>query len=1166
MISPQDVVAEFECDHKVQLAAAAQAGNLTWREEPDPTLDLLREQGLAHERARLDALRASTRVVVLGAPAHSVDAYSAAWRATAAAMDDEADAIYQATLFTGDFVGFADFLLLARDETGAVIRDDAGRAVYDPVDTKSARSAKRAAVLQVASYADALTRLGRPAPQRIHLWLAGTVDWSARADHFTALAARLREQVTERVMTAGPMPTPDWAAPREACARCRFAGLCEAGRRRDRDLSLVQGIRSSTRQRLVDAGLPTIDMLATAPGNSRPTTVSGDTFERLRAQAALQIAGEQAGRVLFEVVDPRVLASLPARTPGDLWFDMEGDPYAPGPAGLEYMFGYGFLHGGGFDFATTEASDAATERLAFEAFIDLVMDRWAEHPGMHVYHYADYERRTLQRLAQQHGTRELEVDRILQGGVLIDLYRVVQRALRFSTESLSLKDIEGVYGVTHKGEDVSTAMDSVLQYERVIALRAEGRHAEAETVLQQIRSYNALDCESTMLLDDWLRTLTPGAVHDAPTGPPVLAGTGGDRAEGDGAGGDGPDGSSDPHATLITALQQDLPVDAAARTEVEQARALLAAALQYHPRERRPAWWQLFELIKAEPEELQAASDVLTIDRVEVSDWHTPPRARKERRDVTVSNDREDPRTILDAGGQAFLLYDEAPFGMARPADAARGYHPATVHSVGEDSVLLTEVAGRDGETWVEAPIAVLPGPPVNTDPIRNAIAAAAAGVVPSQEDGPWVFPHAAWADLLLARPPRTGSGRLPNTGDAIVDICDALQDSDDSYVAVQGPPGTGKTYVGSRAVAQLAALGWRIGVVAQSHAVVDNFLEAVHDADARVPVGKEPQGGRPGTAPWHVDGKIDAWAARQRGGWVIGGTAWVFSRAAVRALDLDLLVIDEAGQFALANAIACAATARRVLLLGDPQQLPQVSQAAHPEAIEQSVLERVIGGHATMPADRGYFLAETYRMHPALTRAVSRLQYEGRLGAAPVTAQRRLDGITPGVVPVPVPHGDNTTSSPQEAQAVARLVRDLVGRTWVGASHDRVHAPRPLTLDDVIIVAAYNAQVRLLRRVLADAGFDGIQVGTVDKFQGREEAVVIVSMATSSAEESPRGIEFLLSPNRLNVAISRAQWASFVVHSPALLDATPPSVEGLARLGGFLTLLEPPDHGGEAA
>jgi uncharacterized protein len=1149
IVSPQDMVAEFECTHKVALNAAVSSGSLEMVESADLGLELLRDQGLAHEQARLAELISQSEVLQLQVPARSPQAYQQAWQEVVSAMDAEVEAIYQATLYMGDFLGFADFLILGRDEHGAILRDLEGTAIYEPVDTKSARVAKRGAVLQVAAYAEALSRLGRPSPRSVHLWLAGEDDWSASAEPLIALARRLRIRVTERLPDLGAVPIPDWAAPREACARCKFAEFCDSGRHRDRDVSMIQGIRSITRTHLVEAGLTTIDAVAASQPADRPTLISIDTFENLRAQSALQVEGERQGKILHEVTEPRVLIGLPARSPGDIWFDMEGDPYAPGPAGLEYMFGFAFMRDSEFMFETFEAHDTVTEKIAFEAFIDEVMRRWEKHPEMHVYHYADYERRTLQRLAQQHGTRELEVDRILRAGVLIDLYSIVRQSMRFSTESLSLKYIEGAYGVSHGGEEVSTAMDSVIQYERVVGLRALGFEQEAGVIMDQIRSYNKLDCESTMKLDHWLRALITAESSGSTEFIEINAETAVDLEQ--------EFAVTDPHQEILEALLNDLPTDPHDRTDNEQARALHAAALSFHQREVRPAWWQLFELIKAEPEDLQRASNVLIADRVETDGWGKPPRARKMRRDLTLVSDFDDPRGILDPGSDAFLLYERAPDGMASPSDSTRGYHRASVSAVSETSAQVTERAGVGETIWLETPIAVLPGPPFNTDSIRGAIADAARSIQPTTLIKEWVFPEAAWADLLLARPPRTLMGTLPSTRDTVDDLCKALKESADSYIAVQGPPGTGKTFVGSRTVARLANEGWRIGVVAQSHAVVDNFLQAVNQADPTVSIGKEPSAGKPNSEPWCITGKLDAWALAQTGGYIIGGTAWTLARSSVQALALDLLVIDEAGQFALANAVASARAARTVLLLGDPQQLPQVSQATHPEAMEKSVLEHIIGLHATIPTDRGYFLDVTYRMHPRLTRAVSDLQYEGLLHAAPVTRMRHLDGVQPGVTAVPVPHTENTTSSPEEAAVVLDLVRQLIGITWVGARNDQAENPRPLTTRDIIIVAAYNAQVRLIRRILTDAGFDEIQVGTVDKFQGREEVVVIVSMATSSASDLPRGIEFLLSPNRLNVAISRAQWACLLVHSPALLDASPSSISGMQRLGGFVQLID---------
>lgn len=1150
VVSPQDIVSEFECSHRVALNAARLMGQLEFQEEEDPALELLKRKGIEHEQQRLRQLGDGLRIKRLGATGPSDNSYQSAWAATVHAMDDEYDVIYQATLFTGDFVGIADFLVIERDEDGGICRDSRGLAVYNPVDAKSARSAKRAAVLQVGAYADALERLGRPRPSKIHLWLAGEQDWEAAADAFVAVARLYREIVQSRFSSLGSGPEPLWVALRESCARCRN-GRCECAqcvetRRSDRDISLVQGIHATTRVRLIDGGLPTIDALAQASSEQRPARVAEETFERLRAQAAIQVRGEGQTVPLYEVVNPGELTLLPPRSPGDIWFDMESDPFASGPAGLEYMFGFGYLTGGEFDFATFEAHDAAQERTAFEDFVDEVMRRRDAYPGMHVYHYANYERTALQNLAQQHGTREMEIDLLLKEGRLVDLYRVIQRALRFSTESLSLKDIEAVYGVTHSGEDVSTAMDSVIQYEAYVALISDGKRDDADLVLDKIRSYNRLDCESTMRLDTWLRTLDQSSAPLA-------------RDDSFNDDRDQTAESTDPHHDLVLALEAGLPPDPEQRSWQDRGRALLSSALQYHTRERRPAWWELFELIKAEPDELERASDVLLVSEATAGDWFKTPRMRKHRRDIELRSQDDDPRLVLQETAEVFLLYDSALEGMAQPSDSLRGYNSADTTQLTATSVEVTEVAGKDDSTWNDVPFAVLPGRPVSAKPIQDAVSIAAQSVLPENNNGEWRFPDSAWVDLLLSRPPRTTSESLPATGSPIDDICTALQEARSSYVAVQGPPGTGKTFIGARAVARLALQGWRIGVVAQSHAVVDNFLQAVHTFDGSVELGKEPPRKTQADRPWHITSKLDAWALDRPRGYVIGGTAWTFSRTSVRNLQLDLLVIDEAGQFALPNAIACSLAANNVLLLGDPQQLPQVSQAAHPEGIGQSVLEHLISGHATMPSDRGYFLDHTYRMHPEITRAVSHLQYESRLGSAPVTRLRSLEGIPPGIIPTPVGHHDNTTSSPEEALQVVETIRSLLGRAWTDARDNQQQPPRALEAADIIVVAAYNAQVRLIKHQLENAHLGSVAVGTVDKFQGKEAPVVIVSMATSSAEDLPRGLDFLLSPNRLNVAISRAEWASFIIYSPDLLTAQPASVEGLRRLGQFVDLITGP-------
>jgi superfamily I DNA and/or RNA helicase len=382
----------------------------------------------------------------------------------------------------------------------------------------------------------------------------------------------------------------------------------------------------------------------------------------------------------------------------------------------------------------------------------------------------------------------------------------------------------------------------------------------------------------------------------------------------------------------------------------------------------------------------------------------------------------------------------------------------------------------------------------------------------------------------------------------------DALLALDHSYLAVQGPPGTGKTWNGARVIADLVHHhGWRVGVVAQSHATVENMLSAVVEAglDATL-VGKKPRiGAESENTTWTKLTDTTLGEFTNRPGFVVGGTAWLFSNATrIPRETLDLLVIDEAGQYSLAATIAASVSASRLLLLGDPQQLPQVSQGAHPEPVDVSALGWLSAGHDVLPPAFGFFLDVSHRMHPAVCAPVSQLSYEGRLHSIP--SDRVLAGVAPGLHPVPVVASDNSTSSPEEADVVLAIVRDVVGRAWTSAG-----TTAPLAPENVIVVAPYNAQVQLLREVLDAAGFHTVPVGTVDKFQGREAAVSIVSLAASSAADVPRGLEFLLLANRLNVAISRAQWAAWLVYSPEITEALPTSVDSLAQLSAFITLVD---------
>lgn len=436
---------------------------------------------------------------------------------------------------------------------------------------------------------------------------------------------------------------------------------------------------------------------------------------------------------------------------------------------------------------------------------------------------------------------------------------------------------------------------------------------------------------------------------------------------------------------------------------------------------------------------------------------------------------------------------------------------------------------------------------------------------------------ESASADLLFRRAPRLkkSASNAKNTenlprevdfpGSALptVDaVHAAVRALDHSYVAVQGPPGAGKTFLASHVIARLVAEGAKVGVVAQSHAVIENLMVACcarEGFDVSRAVRLRGKSVTP-DAPWAEvsDSELTELIAGA-GGLLFGGTVWDYvSERRVPAGSLDVLVVDEAGQFSLTNTVAAARAARSVLLLGDPQQLPQVSTGVHPYPVDVSALGWLSNGAAALNPRFGYFLGESWRMDSALCERVSWLSYDGALASAAATAGRTLQGVAPGVVSYPVEHVGCSVRSVQEAQAVVDCVRELLGREWVPAAGAE---PRPLAAEDCIVVAAYNAQVDCVREALiaaglADSSGAGVRVGTVDKFQGQEAAVVLVSLA-SSRVDSGRGAGFVLSPNRLNVAVSRGQWRAVLVHSPLVARSVPQDVEEVLALSGFAGLVE---------
>jgi predicted RecB family nuclease len=1063
-------------------------------------------KGDEHERDYLESLRADDREVVeIPQPSRNdPKQLIAAADRTAMAMQEGAEVIYQATFFQDRLRGHADFLFRRDDRPSAL-----GDWSYEVADTKLARRAKPYYIFQLCFYSELLQHLqGGAPPEHIHVILGTGEQHTYRLAEFSAYFRHIRDRFLAKLGAGVPDTYPD---PVEHCAICQWRERCDKKRIADDHLSLVAHITSLQIGRLNDAGIWTLAELAALPGDMAIPRVRGEMLHKLHDQASLQLRGRESGGPLLRYLPPepgRGFHRLPPPSEGDVFFDMEGDPFFD--QGLEYLFGVVTLADGEPRFTPFWGRDRAEEKRAFEDFIDFVVSRRERFPDLHVYHYAHYEPTALKRLAGAHGTREEELDDLLRNHVFVDLYKGVKEGMRISQPGYGLKKVEAFY-MGERETAVTDGNDSVIEFERWLE---EGD----DSILQAIAEYNRDDCVSTLKLREWLLEQRDAAAAEYGAEIAWEEPTVGERSE----------ERVEIHretAELADRLLEGVPADREEASEEQRNRALLAYLLQYHRREERPVWWMFFSRIDAEPDDLIDDADCVA---------------------GLTEDEESEPRPVKRSIAYRLRFpTQETKVGPGSYKDQRTGRDGGTVIEIDRPGGWLDLKRGPrfDG---VSLPGALIPGGPYDTQGQQTALRSLASEVLANGFDGDG--PYRAARDILLRYPPRLRGrerGEPLQAGSLDIEEMKAIVHAlDSTCLFIQGPPGSGKTWRGARLIVDLIDRGNRVGVAANSHKAIHKLLDEIEQVAEED--GVELHGLKKATssnAESRFESKLDEelignttkdTVAANPDVKLVGGMAWHFCNEIVRdQAPLDYLFIDEAGQVSLADALAMSTAARNIVLLGDPQQLPQVIQGAHPNNAATSVLEHLLGDRQTIPPEEGLFLDRSFRMHPDVCAFVSEIMYEGRLHSAEECAAQFIDcdgELTgTGLRWIPVEHQGNSQESPEEAQRIAELMEALRDGNWTGSNG----ISAPIGHDDILVVAPYNAQVRCLTEALPA----GTRVGTVDKFQGQEAAVVIFSMATSSSAELPRNLEFLFSRNRLNVAISRARCLAAIVASPDLLE-----------------------------
>ena len=1101
ILSPSDLNGFLACRHLTELDRLVAAGKLDRPVGDRAEAAVLSRRGEEHERRELARLEGEgLEVVRVPPPGPGPEALAAAEAVTVDAMRAGAEVIYQASFFDGRWRGCADFLRRVAAPTGL------GGWGYEVADAKLARRATSDALLQLCNYSEHVARIQGCWPRRMEVVTGdGDRQWVPVVDvlsYYRAAKRRLEDAVD------GP-PLELYPDPVAHCGRCPWGSECSRRRRDDDHLSLVAGMRSDSRVKLGRSGVTTVAQLATHPVGVPVRGMGQATLERLIHQARLQLRQRADGQVHYEVLpaggEMRGLALLPPPSPGDLFFDIEGDPWH-GSGGLEYLWGVVGRAAAGEPSAYTAlwAHDPHSEKAAFEAFVDRVMAGLEADPGMHVYHYAPYEVTALRKLMGRYASREAEVDRLLRGEVLVDLYRVVRHGVRISQEGYGLKKLEPLFLGSRQG-DITDGGSSIVAYERWL-------ETGDASILESLRAYNEIDCRATEALRDWLEQRRLELAARAGQEPPRPARRDGvpsaALAEAEAA-----------TESLAARLVAGVPDDPDRRSPEASAAWLLAQLLAWHRREAKPEWWAWYDRLVRSDEEL-------------LDDHHSVAFLRAEGPVAQVARSTVH-RYRHPVQEHALSVGDH-------PIDPATGSPAGEVWAVDVVSGTIDLKRGRSSPA--PHPSALVPQPPFDTLVLRRAVARVAAAVA---EHGIGAgAPYRAVTDLLAGRPPavaghaaghplrREGEEPLAAARRIVPRLAGGC-------LPVQGPPGSGKTFAGAALVVDAVRRGQRVGVTGPSHKAITNLVEAVCRRSKAVglPVRvlqcspEESRASADQVGPVAAGDVEQALAVSDAD--VVAGTSWLFAREEL-AGSLDLLVVDEAGQSSLANVVAVAGSARDMVLLGDPQQLGQPSRGVHPTGAEASALGHVLGERSTVPPSRGLFLHRSFRMHPDICRFVSEMAYDGQL-EADASCEKQLVGEGPllagaGLRWLPGAHHGNRIRSEEEVAAVVAAVSALLGRPFT----DHHGEQRPLAVDDVLVIAPFNAHVARLAAALPA----GARVGTVERFQGQEAPVVVYSMAASSADDAGRGIDFLCSLNRLNVAVSRARALAVLVCSPALLES----------------------------
>ncbi len=1122
--------------------------------DQDAMMELLADKGNNHENTFLAELKnqfGNDNVFEINTENRDLAA-----KKTKTAMHKGYPVIFQAYLQRDGFAGFADFLI-KRDGCSEL-----GDYYYEAWDTKLSRTTRPYFLVQLCCYSWMLEKIQGIIPEETVVVLGNQQQDRYRIAAYYSYFTNLKTGFLnfQQKFTGNFSKRPDPAFEKEYG---RWSSYAEQLLKQSDSLALVANMRKSQIKKLLNAGIHTMSELADSEITSIKS-MAPETFNKLKDQAEIQCRSRGQDKPEYQIIQSdngKGLSALPPASELDIYFDIEGHSIIDG--GLEYLWGVSYKdkcapQGNHYAFKDWWGHNQVQEKQAFEDFIDWSYQRWQQDPGMHIYHYASYEVTAMRKLSIRYETRQEQVAELLRNGVMVDLYKIVKNGLLIGEPKYSIKNVEHLYR-GKRDTDVANGADSMVFYENwrdrggldewcLKNHGYQGWRADPDNfdwnqwpVLKDIRDYNIDDCESTLELADWLRVQqqSSGITYSPAVSDETNEAKKTDRQI-----------TSAEKKQALLEWQKLLHgrYDSDDSLKQDRIASLLNALLGFYNRERKPKAWAYFE--RMEKTEDQLFDDDMVI------------------LNMTIKSINETDGMIRCSG-----IYDSAQpirkdkFSSATIADS--DLKIKNLQFTEPDGNVDFEIAAQETVISEDSIVTLFADEPfINTEKLEQRLCKITEDyfnnrlLTPALEI---VFKQAApvfnnnYDYLPITRQQYQENDSYLNA------IITAIKEMNNSCLCIQGPPGAGKTYTAKHVITALVNQGKRVGVMSNSHAAIMNLIKPLskqlkHHVVVKIGgLGKQSEFKEHYPEHEHPNFKYRTgfkFTKKQpyEAFSVVGATAYGFASDIAYESPLDYLFVDEASQVALANLVAVSGAAKNIILMGDQMQLEQPVQGSHPDQAGSSALEYMLEDHAVIPEHKGIFLERTYRMHPAVCQPLSEVVYEGKLQADADNSNQVIQIPSSdlihrqnGILTINVQHEDNTQCSHEEVDKVQQLIVELKTGQFI----DKQGQAKPIDDHDILVIAPYNMQVNLLK----DKINGNIKIGTIDKFQGQEAPVVIISMAISDVEESSRGLDFVFDINRLNVAVSRAKALAIIVSNQDQGNCQVNSLRQMEKVGFFCHL-----------